>query len=209
MGEIVLYGQGYIELVDSLGNDDRIIQAFTKSTDTKRKIDKELFLKERWKEGHHSPLEHVVFTFYVRCPIFVARQWMRHRTGSYNEKSRRYSSDDIALYMPPVLFRQKTNEIHNKSEEYLNEFAKIYDSVSNLYYKMIEDGVSKEQARLILPVTLMTDFYFTMDLRNLIHFLQLRDSPEAQQEIREYARAIKKLIKPIIPITYKVVFGEE
>ena len=155
---------------------------------------------------HTSPLEHVVFTFLIHCPLFVRSQWHRHRSWSFNEISRRYTSVDIEFYVPPV-FRAQAED--NRQASILSDAldqdtcrdltTAHHQAAFDLYNRLLEMGVCREQARGILPQNLLTTFWGTVDLHNLIGFLELRDSPHAQWEIREYAHAIKELVRPFVP----------
>jgi thymidylate synthase (FAD) len=158
------------------------------------------------KNHHTSPLEHVVFTFLVHCPLFIRSQWHRHRTWSYNEISRRYTDVDIEFYTPPELREQAESDRQaSRPAEHLDQAAckalieEHHKRSLDLYHKLLEQGVCREQARGVLPQDMMTTFWATVDLNNLLKFLELRDSDHAQWEIREYAIAIKKLIKPDFP----------
>ena len=153
-----------------------------------------------------SPLEHLVFTFSIHCPLFIRGQWHRHRTWSYNEISRRYTEIDLEFYTPGKLRKQaETNRQASVDSPDFDDAAYLemirkqnVDSLA-LYNKLLEGGVCREQARGVLPQNMMVTFWGTVDLNNLLHFLSLRDSDHAQWEIRQYAQAIKQLIKPIIP----------
>jgi thymidylate synthase (FAD) len=155
---------------------------------------------------HTSPLEHMVFTFSIHCPLFVRGQWHRHRTWSYNEISRRYTEIDLEFYTPSKLRQQAETNRQASIDSPNFEDAALREKISNhnkesfeLYNSLLEAGVCREQARGVLPQNMMVTFWGTVDLSNLLHFLELRDSEHAQWEIREYAIAIKELIKPIIP----------
>lgn len=205
----VLDGQGWIGLIDTLGTESTIVNAarvsFGKIKTDMDERDVKL-LHYLLDNRHSSPLEHIVFTFSVHCPLFVRGQWHRHRTWSYNEISRRYTEIDIEFYTPKHLRMQSEN---NRQASYDNpdfqdaELRAMIDKQNKdslaLYEKLLEGGVCREQARGVLPQNMMVTFWATVDLNNLLHFLSLRDSEHAQWEIREYATAIKKLIKPIIP----------
>ena len=205
----VLDGQGWIGLIDTLGTESTIVNAarvsFGKIKTDMDERDVKL-LHYLLDNRHSSPLEHIVFTFSVHCPLFVRGQWHRHRTWSYNEISRRYTEIDIEFYTPKHLRMQSEN---NRQASYDNpdfqdaELRAMIDKQNKdslaLYEKLLEGGVCREQARGVLPQNMMVTFWATVDLNNLLHFLSLRDSEHAQWEIREYAIAIKKLIKPIIP----------
>ena len=135
-----------------------------------------------------SSFEFVNFLFEIKCPIFVARQWMRHRIGSFQEISRRYVSNHLEFFIPEDLDEEE-------KERYL-EHIKL---IENYYYSLINKGIRKEIARTILPLSLYTIFYWQVNLRSLINFLKVRMDKHAQKEIRKYAKAIFKLIKPYTP----------
>lgn len=205
----VLDGQGWVGLIDHLGNETTIVNAARVSFGKlKSSMDeKDVTLLQYLIENRHtSPLEHLVFTFSVHCPLFIRGQWHRHRTWSYNEISRRYTEIDLEFYTPPVLRKQaETNrqasvEAPDFDDTAMREEIREHNEKSlALYNSLLERGVCREQARGVLPQNMMVTFWGTVDLSNLLHFLDLRDSEHAQWEIRQYAQAIKKLIKPIVP----------
>ena len=205
----VLDGQGWVGLIDHLGSEATIVNAARVSFGKlKTQIDArdEALMEYLIANRHTSPLEHLVFTFSVHCPLFVRGQWHRHRTWSYNEISRRYTEIDLECFNPAQLRRQSQD---NRQASFVDEEFKAPELVEairkhnaaslELYNKLLDGGVCREQARGVLPQNMMVTFWGTVDLSNLLHFLELRDSDHAQWEIREYAIAIKKLIKPIIP----------
>ena len=206
----VLGGQGWIGLIDHLGTESTIVNAarvsFGKLKTEMDERDVKL-LEYLIANKHTSPLEHMVFTFSIHCPLFVRGQWHRHRTWSYNEISRRYTEIDMEFYTPPALRKQAENNRQASIEdedfagsEVLRKEISAHNTASlALYEKLLASGVCREQARGVLPQNMMVTFWGTVDLSNLLHFLELRDSPHAQWEIREYARAIKELIEPVIP----------
>ncbi len=205
----VLDGQGWVGLIDSLGTESTIVNAarvsFGKLKNTMDERDVKL-LEYLIENRHTSPLEHIVFTFSVHCPLFIRGQWHRHRTWSYNEISRRYTEIDMEFYTPAQLRRQAES---NRQASYCDpDFnpAELRSAIDDhnkkslaLYEQLLASGVCREQARGVLPQNMMVTFWGTVDLSNLLHFLNLRDSDHAQAEIKEYAQAIKKLIKPIVP----------
>ena len=205
----VLGGQGWIGLVDRLGTETSIVNAARVSFGKIRTEmdDRDAALVRYLIKNHHtSPLEHVVFTFLVHCPLFIRSQWHRHRTWSYNEISRRYTDVDIEFYTPPELREQAESDRQaSRPAEHLDQAAckalieEHHKRSLDLYHKLLEQGVCREQARGVLPQDMMTTFWATVDLNNLLKFLELRDSDHAQWELREYAIAIKKLIKPDFP----------
>ena len=205
----VLNGQGWVGLIDHLGTESTIVNAarvsFGKLKSTMEDGDVKL-LEYLIANKHTSPLEHMVFTFSIHCPLFIRGQWHRHRTWSYNEISRRYTEIDMEFYNPQELRRQAES---NRQASFCDPdfdssalqelIAEHNKSSMALYEKLLAGGVCREQARGVLPQNMMVTFWGTVDLSNLLHFLELRDSEHAQWEIKEYAVAIKKLIKPYIP----------
>ena len=205
----VLDGQGWVGLIDHLGSESTIVNAarvsFGKLKNEMEERDVKL-LEYLIANKHTSPLEHMVFTFSIHCPLFVRGQWHRHRTWSYNEISRRYTEIDMEFYTPSELRRQSENNRQASFSDPDFDGTALAGLIADhnkaslaLYDKLLESGVCREQARGVLPQNMMVTFWGTVDLSNLLHFLELRDSEHAQWEIREYAVAIKKLIKPLIP----------
>ena len=217
----VLGGQGWVGLIDHLGTETTIVNAarvsFGKLKTEMDERDKGL-LTYLIDNRHTSPLEHMVFTFSVHCPLFIRGQWHRHRTWSYNEISRRYTEIDMEFYTPVKLRKQAESNRQasfldeNFDDEALREEIRQQNLKSlELYNHLLDKGVCREQARGVLPQNMMVTFWGTVDLSNLLHFLELRDSEHAQSEIKEYAVAIKQLIKPLIPnvAAYFVAKGQE
>lgn len=208
-------GQGWIGLLNHMGTEVTSTNAARVSFGKmKTEFDEkdEKLLKYLIENQHMTPLEHITFTFSVHCPLFVARQWMRHRNFSYNEISRRYTTVDLEFYIPEDFRKQSesnrqasTDEIVEKNDEAKSLFSKTVDNCFDAYEKMLEIGVCKEQARGILPQNMFTTFWMTGDLRNILHFIELRDSDHAQKEIREYAVAMKELIRPYVPHVMKYI----
>lgn len=200
-----------------MGNDLSVVRAArvsygndTKSEDQDRKLLKYLLVNR-----HTSPFEHVMFTFRVEAPIFVARQWMRHRTWSFNEVSYRYTEAPEEVWHPEVWRGQSTDNKQMSRGTLSGDTALDANDVYEIaltqarwaYSDLLQLGIAREQARAVLPVATMTSFYGTVDLHNLLHFLDLRLHPHAQPEIREYAEAIVDLIRPIVPWTLEIWEG--
>jgi len=213
--ERVLGGQGWVGLVQSMGNEATIVNAarvsFGKRKDAIEEDDLRL-LRYLIRHRHTTPFEHVVFTFLVHCPLYVRSQWHRHRTWSFNEISRRYTSADIEFYLPPMLRgqaddnRQASVEAPVLHQEELQALiAEHHRRSLDLYQRLLDGGVCREQARGVLPQNMFTTFWGTVDLHNLLHFLELRDAPEAQWEIREYAQAMKRLVRPVVPNVARIL----
>jgi len=174
-------------------------------------------IKYLLRNGHTSPFEHVVFTFDVKAPIFVLRQWHRHRTWSFNEVSGRYTELPEEFYIPDpsTIGRQST---HNKQMRDLADAAQLtkadLDYIAdlqmhsengfNMYRYHLAAGIPRELARLFLGLNTYSHMFATIDLHNLMHFLRLRLHEHAQYEIRVYAEAIKELITPIVPVSMEI-----
>ena len=212
---MVLDGQGWVGLVDQMGTETSIVNAARVSFG-KRKEEMDArdagLVRYLIANHHSSPLEHVVFTFLVHCPLFVRSQWHRHRTWSYNEISRRYTQEDIRFFVPAELREQSENDRQAShasdklDQEKCRELIRQQNAAAlECYEKLLAEGVCREQARGVLPQNMMTTFWGTVDLSNLIKFLELRDSEHAQKEIKEYAVAIKQLVKPIVPHVAEVL----
>ena len=165
------------------------------------------------KHKHTSPFEMVKFKFHVKAPIFVARQWFRHRMGNYNEISGRYAELKDELYIPEKVSSQskinkqlsandnllENKRVNNLFNNYMSDSIKQF----NNYNDLIDVGVSREIARIGLPLNTFTEFYFSIDLHNLLNFIKLRNSKNAQYEIKEYASVIQDIITELCPITMK------
>jgi len=200
--------KGFVELVDSMGSDLSIVRAARVSygkTSSDPEKDKKL-IKFLLANDHGTPFEHVALTFHVKAPIFVVRQWMRHRIGnSFNEISGRYTEMKEEFYIPKQLRTQVgKNYQYEALMDSVNSIEKIeahYEDTFKLYKELLELGVAKEQARAILPLGLYTEFYWTVNARSLMHFISLRLDPHAQEEIRDYAVALLEYFKEVLPWT--------
>lgn len=155
---------------------------------------------------HMTPFEHQTITFKVVLPLFVAREWMRHRTQSYNEVSMRYSSDPVGRFYYPQIWRKQASRNKQSSvgeveaQRGCTEILKhAYETSLDAYHKLLEKGACREQARLVIPVGNYTDFYASANLRNWMHFYKLRIAPDAQWEIRQYAKCIGEFINEVWP----------
>ncbi len=207
---------GFVRLVDYMGNDAAIVQAARVSygAGTKQVRQDRALIRYLMRHWHTSPFEMVEFKFHVKLPIFVARQWIRHRTANVNEYSGRYSILREEFYVPEpeqVRFQSPTNK-QGRADQSLpaEEVAAILDEIVEQqkalyqsYQRLLEKGVARELARINLPVSLYTEWYWKIDLHNLFHFLQLRMDVHAQYEIRVYANAIAEIIKPIVPMAWE------
>lgn len=209
---IPLLDHGFIKLVDFMGGDLRVVSSarVTFGSVSKGEDKDKALIKYLLEHAHHTPFEHCYFQFHVKCPIFVARQWMRHRWGSYNEVSARYTEVQDEFYVPQQFRVQDTkNKQGSLSSSALNnaDLNKIYaDSVEasyQAYKKLLEAGVAREMARGILPVGQYTQFYWSVNARSLLNFISLRADAHAQYEIRVYADAIAKMFKERMPWSYE------
>jgi len=183
--------KGYIELINCIGDDDTIarVAKFTRYTPfVQDKKSTKMLIKTLMNKGHTSTFEFVEFTFKVKCPIFVARQWMRHRTWNYMEVSRRMVSTKPDYFLDVDCIA-------------IGKLEKVYNYIDNVYLELLQQGVRPEIARTILPLGTYTEFYAKVDLNNLLKFLDKRLDNSAQKEIREYAVAILQFLKDIVPMT--------
>jgi thymidylate synthase (FAD) len=198
---------GIIEIIDHMGTDQTIERTARVSYggDKKTRTVEETtgLLNYLMKHEHTSPFEHAVVQMYVKCPIFVARQWMRHRTWSYNEVSYRYKE------APCEFFRAEDWRGQSPDNKQMSEgIVKYRDSLSaerqaeGEYLDRLDRGISRELARMCLPLSTYTEFYATVDLHNLLHFLRLRMHEHAQYEIRVYAEVIADWVREHFPITW-------
>jgi thymidylate synthase (FAD) len=197
---------GFTELIDWMGDDYRILQSARVSTggNAKKgdKADRGL-IRYLYKNKHMSPFEQVVMTFHAKVPNFVMKQFLRHRTFSFNEYSQRYSPIIDDFYIPDH-WRKQGEKNHQGSGEAFSEednmiltkeYTKAMDDSFDEYNSLIETGVAKEMARIVIPSSVYTEFYFTVDLRNLLHMLSLRLHEHAQYEIRVFAESIYDILR--------------
>lgn len=201
--------KGFVRLVDQMGTDDDIISMARVSYNSQGKSLEEDYrlLRYLYRNSHTSPFERVEFVFHAKMPIFVARQWIRHRTASVNEYSMRYSEAIDDMYVPDALHQQsKTNkqgsgELISESDALLRRIKEHGDNALSLYKELRDAGVSREISRIVIPVAGYTEWYWKIDLKNLLHFIGLRSDGHAQHEIRVYSDAMLKLITPYVPNT--------
>lgn len=214
--EIRVLDKGFVRLVDYLGGDQRIVQAARVSygAGTKSYRQDRGLIHYLMKNEHTSPFEQVVLTFHAKMPIFVARQWVRHRTARLNEVSGRYSIMKDDFYVPDAgsLKVQSDSNKQARGDETLPPevadrlLAELQEDQATLYRHylgMIESGLAREVARTNLPLSLYTEWYWQMDLHNLLRFLRLRMHPHAQYEIREYAQAMAACARAVAPIAFE------
>lgn len=203
----------YVKLVDSMPRenlDTSIVQAarvsYSNSQSALPKRSDEGLIRYLMRHWHTTPFEMVEFKFYIKMPIFVARQHFRHRTASINEISGRYSKVSNEFFVPDQYRTQST--VNKQSSEGPIDLDPSRQTEScnfafSVYEKLLEEGCSRELARCHLPQSTYTEFFWKINLHNLLHYLQLRMAPDAQKEIRDYANAIFDIVKPLAPYTMK------
>lgn len=204
---------GLVRLVEYMGSDLSIVRNARVSYDAEWRTGEDegkdaKLLNYLIKNKHTSPFESCVFTFEIKAPIFVFRQWHRHRTWSFNEISARYAELPEEYYVPELeqLTAQsesnkqmRTDEQHPLAEMFQRDIAASSEASFKKYKAMIACGCPRELARSVLPVGTYSHMFATVDLHNLFHFLKLRLHSHSQYEIRVYAEAMLKLIEPIVP----------
>ncbi len=213
--EFKVLDHGFVRLVDYMGGDQRIVQSarvsYGQGTTTVRR-DRAL-INYLMSHQHTSPFEQVILTFHCKVPIFVARQWVRHRTARLNEISGRYSIMENEFYLPTekqIRNQSKSNRQGRDSDEVPAELRqKVLEillagqtKAYHDYKALIEQDIARELARINLPLALYTQWYWQIDLHNLLHFLQLRLDYHAQWEIRQYAKVMATMTQAVAPLAY-------
>ncbi len=213
--EFRVLDKGFVRLIDFMGNDAAIVQAARVSygKGTKSVSEDKSLIRYLIRNKHTSPFEMVEFKFHVKLPIFVARQWIRHRTANVNEYSGRYSEMKDDFYTPELnqirpqsnlnkqgradepFSEDKSNSIQKQLSDFQTESFQEYNS-------LLDEGLARELARINLPVSNYTEWYWKIDLHNLFHFLKLRLDHHAQYEIRVYAEQIAEIVKIAVPLAY-------
>lgn len=205
---------GSATLVESMGDEQRVVDAARVSIGgQKPKATDEKLLRYLWANGHTSPFEHVMLTFKIECPLFTARQIMRHRTFSYNEMSGRYSELDLGYYIPRVLYTQDQQNKQGVALDGDSDIpAGLLHTMSNdirradeTYKSLLRSGVAREQARLVLPVSTITSFFMSGNLLNWIKFLKQRYENHAQFEVWWIAAEIVAVIQEKYPTIFDIV----
>lgn len=203
---VQLLNDGFVELVDRMGNDYSVIRSARVSTGSdvvKGAVKDRGLIRYLYRNNHMTPFEQVVFTFHMRSPLFVNQQLLRHRSFSFNQESARYKEFKWSTYYPDEWRKQDTKNKQGSLDELdfkdttesLNLMLKSsYDMSKSFYEEAIVNGVAREEARIVMPMGQYTEIFFTVDLRNLLHFLELRMHPHAQYEIRVYAQAIHDIL---------------
>jgi thymidylate synthase (FAD) len=210
--EFPVLDRGFVRLVDYLGGDERVVQAARVSygAGTKTYREDAGLIDYLLRRRHTSPFEQVVLTFHVKLPIFVARQWIRHRTGRVNEVSGRYSVMKDEFYLPGAedLALQSQDNRQGRRDEALEperagniraDLERGQRGAYQDYSALIDQGIARELARINLPLSLYTEWYWQIDLHNLFHFLKLRLDSHAQREIRLYAGVMLDIARKVAP----------
>ena len=218
--------KGFVEVIDSLGTDLTVVNSarvsFGKRHTKYTKGDKHL-VKYLAKHNHHSPFRHMMVQFHIKAPEFVMRQWYKHVVGiettsssstkdhAWNEISGRYTP--VTDYYIPEVWRKQSQDNKQASEGELNDLQQkrmthLYEryllDVERVYETMVQTGMAKEQARVVLPLSQYTEVYWTASFQAIMNFIDLRDEKTAQWEIQQYAKCLKEMMYDIYPETVKI-----
>lgn len=210
---INVHRKGFVRLADRMGGDESICRAARTSygKGTRSISDDRSLIRFLVRHEHSTPLEFVQVVLHMRLPVFVARQLMRHRAGTFTECSARYSEVPDTFFVPDEVRAQSTANRQGseglvdscEGSAFREAAGRICDAAHSVYTSALEAGVAREQARIVLPVSMMTDLYWSVNLRNLLHFLRLRCDSHAQAEMRDYANAIYEITRPIAPLAFE------
>jgi thymidylate synthase (FAD) len=212
MMRIDVLDKGFVELVDRMGDDYSAVQAarvsYGKGLTSKDRDDR--LIRYLMEHGHHSPFEHIVFKFHLKLPIFVMRQLVRHRIASINERSGRYTEFSDEWYLPDSIRtpdgenKQGSVECADKAitQKAIAIIGEAYKNAFVAYSRLIEMGVAKEMARIVLPTSMYTEAYWTINGRSIMNFLNQRADSHAQPEIQLYASAIAEIFEAKCPVVY-------
>jgi thymidylate synthase (FAD) len=214
--EFKVLNHGFVRLVDYMGGDESIVQAARVSygKGTKSVSEDRTLIRYLMRHQHTTPFEMVEFKFHIKLPIFVARQWIRHRTANVNEYSGRYSIMPEEFYVPEetvIKYQSTANKQGRDNEEVPPEIRRRVleilleeqKSAFKGYQEMLDYNIARELARINLPLSLYTEWYWKIDLHNLFHFLKLRMDKHAQYEIRVYAEKMAEIVKAVVPMAYE------
>ena len=210
---------GFVRVIDYMGNDSSIVQAARVSygEGTKESRDDEGLIRYLMRHWHSTPFEMCEVKFHIKLPVFVARQWIRHRTANVNEYSARYSILDREFYIPEPGHLAAQSKINNQgrgdilsgdeAEKVLqilkDDSSRNYDNYEEMLNQENKKGLARELARMNLPMNIYTQWYWKIDLHNLFHFLRLRADSHAQYEIRVYSDIICKIVEDWVPMAYR------
>jgi thymidylate synthase (FAD) len=206
---------GFVRLDDSMATDLSVVNAarvsFARRKEAMDESDEGL-IRFLMRDRHGTPYEHNAFRFHIRAPIFVTREWMRHRIGSFNEFSMRYAKATDDFYVPEpedvrsqvgrpgaYSFEPVAPELAETAREALQD---VYEHAYGTYERLVEAGVARELARSVIPVGAYTEFFWTVNARALMNFVSLRAAETAQREIRRYAEACERFLAEKMPVTY-------
>jgi thymidylate synthase (FAD) len=220
--EIPVLDRGFVKLVDHMGTDLSVVNAarvsFGKRKDQLDEGDGKL-IRYLAEHEHTSPFRHTAMTFHVKAPIFVFRQWMKHRIASeFNEISGRYVEFAEDEFYVPAQFRQQAKVNKQGSEGEIAQDQREAAAATYLesckstvagYRSLLEAGVCREQARCVLPLALYSEVYWTVSLQAAAHFIRLRTDSHAQWEIQQYAHAVRKLVETLFPMGLKALMVEK
>jgi thymidylate synthase (FAD) len=212
---IPVLDHGFVRLDGAMADDLSVVNgarvSFARHKDEMDASDEGL-IRFLMRDRHGSPFEHNAFRFHIRCPIFVAREWFRHRIGSFNEFSMRYAKATDDFYVPEpddvrtqvgkpgaYRFEPVSDEL---AEETRRELDALYREAYATYARLVEKGVARELARAVMPVGAYTQFYWTVNARALMNFVSLRNAEFAQREIRRYAEAVETFFAREMPVTH-------
>jgi thymidylate synthase (FAD) len=213
---IQVLDHGFVRLDDAMATDLSVVNAarvsFARRKEEMDDSDAGL-IRFLMRDRHGTPFEHNSFRFHIRAPIFIAREWMRHRVGSFNEFSMRYAKATDDFYVPEsddvrtqvgkpgaYSFDPVSPEV---AEATRDELRVVYETAFAAYERLVELGVARELARCVMPVGAYTEFYWTVNARALMNFVSLRAAETAQREIRRYAEACEHFFAEQMPVTYE------
>lgn len=211
---IHVFDHGFVRLDGYMGDDLSVVNSARVSFGTRKESLDQAdlgLINFLMREKHGTPFEHNSMRFHVRCPIFVAREWFRHRIGSFNELSARYKEIPAVGYLPSAenmrtqvgkpgsyTFEQMPLE---QAGDAIDQISNAYQHAFATYQVLLDAGVAKELARLVLPMGIYTEFYWTVNARSLMNFLSLRNHANAQREIQEFAHAVQSIFEWVMPWT--------
>jgi thymidylate synthase (FAD) len=215
-GSIPVLDHGFVRLDDAMADDLSVVNSarvsFGRRVTEMSDADAGL-IRFLMRDHHGTPFEHNAFRFHIRCPLFVAREWFRHRIGSFNEFSMRYARATDDFYVPEAedvrtqvgkpgaySFDPVDPELAEATRE---ELRAVYETAYATYERLVEQGVARELARAVLPVGAYTEFYWTVNARALMNFVSLRAADTAQREIRRYADAVEQFLAQQMPVTHE------
>jgi thymidylate synthase (FAD) len=211
---IPVHNAGFVGLIDIMGDDERICDAarvsYGKNKQKRTPEENRHLIRYMLRNGHSSPFEQVELVFHIKLPIFVMRQHIRHRTASVNEYSGRYSEMSNEFYFPEATYLMKQSNNNKQGRDGViadtdiiqKIMMNVYEASYNGYMYLLEKfDLARELARIIMPVANYTECYWKIDLKNLLHYFSLRRDGHAQKEIRDFADAMFKLVKPYVPYT--------